>query len=91
VLVGGLGPRILRLTAQYAALWNPTAYLSTPQTLVEPQARLHTACTEVGRNPTTLGVTGLVALAHPDLGEPPSSPLIPAYLSGSAEEIAATR
>jgi alkanesulfonate monooxygenase SsuD/methylene tetrahydromethanopterin reductase-like flavin-dependent oxidoreductase (luciferase family) len=80
---------MLRLTAQYADLWNPAAYLSVPQSLAEPRARLHAACTEVGRDPTTLGVTALVALAYPDLGESPSSSLIPEYLSGSTEEIAA--
>jgi len=51
--------------------------------------RLSAACTEVGRDPTTLGLTAVVALAYPDLGEPPPSPLIPTYLSGSTEEIAA--
>jgi alkanesulfonate monooxygenase SsuD/methylene tetrahydromethanopterin reductase-like flavin-dependent oxidoreductase (luciferase family) len=81
---------MLRLTAQYADLWNPAVYLSAPHSLAEPQARLHTACTEVGRDPATLGVTGVVALAYPDLGAPPPSPLIPAYLAGTTEEIAAT-
>jgi len=89
VLVGGLGPRMLRLTAQYADLWSPTAYLSAPSSFVEPHAKLCAACTEVGRDPTTLGLTALVALAYPDLREPAPSPLIPAYLSGSTEEIAA--
>jgi probable F420-dependent oxidoreductase len=89
VLVGGLGPRMLRLTAQYADMWNPVAYLSVPSSFVEPHAKLSAACTEVGRDPTTLGLTAVVGLAYPDLGEPPASPLIPAYLSGSTEEIAA--
>ena len=87
LLVGALGPRMLRLAAQYADLWNPAAYLSAPYSFAEPQARLHAACTEVGRDPTTLGVTALVALAYPDLGEPPPSPHIPTYLSGSPEEL----
>jgi probable F420-dependent oxidoreductase len=89
VLVGGLGPRMLRLTAQYADLWSPTAYLSAPRSFVEPHAKLCAACTEVGRDPTTLGLTALVALAYPDLEEPEPSPLIPEYLSGSTEEVAA--
>lgn len=89
VLVGSLGQRMLRLTAQYADLWSPTAYLSAPSSFVEPHAKLCAACTEVGRDPTTLGLTALVALAYPDLGEPSPSPLIPEYLSGSTEEIAA--
>jgi probable F420-dependent oxidoreductase len=87
LLVGALGPRMLRIAARYADLWNPAAYLSTPESFVEPQANLHTACTAVGRDPTTLSVTALVALAYPDLGEPPPSPHIPTYLSGSPEEL----
>ena len=87
LLVGAFGPRMLRLAAQYADLWSPAA-LSAPKSFVEPQARLHAACTAVGRDPTTLGMTALVALAYPDLGEPPPSPHIPTYLSGSSEELA---
>ncbi len=88
VLVAGSGPRMLRLTAQYADMWNPTGYLTAPRSFVEPHAKLCAACTEVGRDPTTLGLTAMVALAYPDLGETPVSPMIPAYLSGSTEEIA---
>jgi len=89
VLVAGSGPRMLRLTAQYADMWNPSGYLTAPSSFIEPRAKLRVACTEVGRDPTTLGLTAMVALAYPDLGEPPLSPHIPAYLSGSTEEIAA--
>jgi alkanesulfonate monooxygenase SsuD/methylene tetrahydromethanopterin reductase-like flavin-dependent oxidoreductase (luciferase family) len=36
VLIGGSGPRMLRLTAQYADMWN-AAYLSVPASLVAPK------------------------------------------------------
>jgi len=87
LLVGASGPRMLRFAAQYADLWSPAAYLSTPDSFAAPRARLRAACAEAGRDPTTLAVTALVALAYPDLGEPPPSPHIPAYLSGPPGEL----
>jgi alkanesulfonate monooxygenase SsuD/methylene tetrahydromethanopterin reductase-like flavin-dependent oxidoreductase (luciferase family) len=89
VLIGGLRPRMLSLAARYADMWNPVAYLNAPGPFAEPHAKLRAACLEVGRDPTTLGLTALVALAYPDLGEPSPSPMIPAYLSGATEDIAA--
>ncbi len=89
VLIGGLRPRMLGLAAQYADMWSPMAYLNAPGSFAEPHAKLRDACMEVGRDPTTLGLTALVALSFPDLGEPSPSPMIPAYLSGSTEDIAA--
>lgn len=87
LLVGGEGPRMLRLTAQYADLWN-TGYMGMPETMAEPIARIEDACREVGRDPATLGITALIGLWFPDLqAEKPaffSSPL-----TGTAQEIAA--
>jgi alkanesulfonate monooxygenase SsuD/methylene tetrahydromethanopterin reductase-like flavin-dependent oxidoreductase (luciferase family) len=84
-MIAGDGPRMLGLAAQYADLWN-TAYLTGPGSLAEPRAKLAAACAKAGRDPATLGVTALVALNYPDLGEPGGS--IAEWLSGSAEEIA---
>jgi probable F420-dependent oxidoreductase len=89
LLVAGGGPRMLRLTARDADLWNPTDYLSAPQTFVEHAAKFKAACEEAGRDPSTIGLTAMVAVAFPDLGDAPTSSAIPAYLSGSTEEIAA--
>jgi len=58
LMVGGEGPRMLRLTAKYADLWN-TGYMGSPETMVERIAWIETA----GR----LGATRL------PLGSPPSS------------------
>lgn len=66
LLIGGGGPRMLRVTAQYGDLCN-IGYMSTPETSAEPLARVHAACREVGRDPATLGVTVLIALWFPDL------------------------
>jgi alkanesulfonate monooxygenase SsuD/methylene tetrahydromethanopterin reductase-like flavin-dependent oxidoreductase (luciferase family) len=70
-------------------MWNPSAYLSAPDTLTGHLSAFRTACEEAGRDPSTVGLTGLVAVSFPDLGEAPTSASIPAYLSGSTEEIAA--
>jgi probable F420-dependent oxidoreductase len=89
LLIAGSGPRMLRLTARHADMWNPSAYLSAPDTLTGHLSAFRTACEEAGRDPSTVGLTGLVAVSFPDLGEAPTSASIPAYLSGSTEEIAA--
>ena len=85
LMIAGDGPRMLRLAAQYADLWN-TAYMTGPDSLAEPRAKLEAACVQAGRDPATLGVTALVALNYPDLGEPGGS--IADWLSGSTEAIA---
>ena len=86
LLIGGSGPRMLRLAAQYAEMWN-TAYLSVPASLVAPYTQLEAACAEVGRDPATLAVTATIALSYPELGVPDSA--MTEYLVGSTEEIVA--
>ncbi len=86
LMVGGLGPRMLRLTAKYADLWN-TGYLHHPSALAEPLANMKAACADVGRDLGTLAVTCEIALGYPDLGELPK--FMEHYLSGSAAEVAA--
>lgn len=87
LLSGGEGPRMLRLTAQYADLWN-TGYMGAPETMAEPLAKLEAACRTVGRDPATIGITALIGLWFPDLqAKQPSfleNPLI-----GTVQEIAA--
>ncbi len=90
ILIGSSGPRMLRLTAQHADQWN-TCWLGQPAALAPRQRDLEAACTEVGRDPSTLEVTVGVTVAYPDLnparpGEPPD----PAKaLFGTPEDIAA--
>jgi probable F420-dependent oxidoreductase len=86
LLVGGEGPRLLRLTAQYADQWN-TGYMGGPETMAEPLARIESACDEVGRDRATLGVTALIGLWLSDLqAEPPS--YVDKPLTGTAEDLA---
>jgi probable F420-dependent oxidoreductase len=87
LMVGGEGPRMLRLAAQYADLWN-TGYMGTPDTMAEPLARIGAACREVGRDPETLGVTALIGLWFPDLREKQPA-VFDKPLTGTVEQIAA--
>jgi probable F420-dependent oxidoreductase len=87
LMVGSSGPRMLKLTAEYADLWN-VGYMGQPETMAEPLARIDAACREVGRDPATMGVTALIGLWFPDLRAKR-----PGYfdnpLTGTTEEIAA--
>lgn len=89
ILIGAGEPRMLRLTAQHADLWN-IAYTGQPHGFEPHRARMLEACAAVGRDPATLGMSALVGLAYPDLGEVPSGAFFGIEpLSGSDEEIAA--
>jgi probable F420-dependent oxidoreductase len=81
------GPRMLRLTAKYADLWN-TGYMGKPETIVDRLAKIRAACREVGRDPTTLGITAFIGLWLPELQEKKPS-FFDNPLTGTAEEIAA--
>ncbi len=88
ILIAGSKPRMLRLTAQYADMWNVTG-LNQPALLVDPLANLQAACAKVGRDPTTLAITAQVRVAYPEIEPPPPSPSwMGTCLSGSNEEIA---
>ena len=66
MMVGADKPRMLKLTAKYADLWN-TGYLAKPETLADRRAKMEAACREIKRDPATLGVTALIGLWYPDL------------------------
>jgi probable F420-dependent oxidoreductase len=87
LLIGAEGPRMLRLTAQYADQWN-IGYLGGPETLAGPSARIEAACAEVGRDPGTLGITVLIGLWFPDL-QPTRPTFLEEPLTGSPEDLAA--
>jgi probable F420-dependent oxidoreductase len=87
LMVGGEGPRMLKLTAQYADLWN-TGYMGGPETMAEKLTRIEAACREVGRDPATLGVTALIGLWFPDLQAKQPS-FLDNPLTGTAPELAA--
>lgn len=86
MLVGAFGPRMLRLAARHADLWN-TAWVGQPHELAPRLSDLRAACADVGRDPATLPVTVGVQAIFPDLGRPESWTREP--LMGSADELAA--
>jgi hypothetical protein len=77
------------LTGRFADLWNPSEYVSAPAALPAHRDKLFEACAEAGRPASAVALTAHVPVAFPDLGATPVPPNIPAYLSGSTEEIAA--
>jgi alkanesulfonate monooxygenase SsuD/methylene tetrahydromethanopterin reductase-like flavin-dependent oxidoreductase (luciferase family) len=87
LLVGGIGPRMLKLSAQYADLWN-TGYMGKPETFLVPLGKIEAACREVGRDPATLGITALVGLWFPDL-QAKRPRIFDHTLTGTVPELAA--
>lgn len=86
LMIGAGMPRMLRLTAQYADLYN-VGYMTVPRSTVVPLRALWKACKETGRDPASLPYTFLMSMAYPDLlGW--DQPKKRGYLCGSAEEIA---
>jgi alkanesulfonate monooxygenase SsuD/methylene tetrahydromethanopterin reductase-like flavin-dependent oxidoreductase (luciferase family) len=51
LIVGGSGPRMLRLTARHADIWN---VVGEPEVAAEANQRLDEACAAVGRDPASL-------------------------------------
>lgn len=69
ILIAGKRPRMLRMVAEHAQLWN-AAWYGPPETateLTERVTRLRAACAEQGRDPATLTLTAGVYLAFPHL------------------------
>ena len=96
ILIGalGTGPRMLRLMARHADLWN--AWLtwgeSSPAAVPPLRELVDDACEAVGRDPSTLGRTVTILVEAPNrtaqvIQTSPSGSGEP--LRGSAEEIAA--
>jgi probable F420-dependent oxidoreductase len=72
ILVGAEGPRMLSLAAQHADAWgrdfnrvNPDVVPYSPEDLAAWGPRVDAACTEVGRDPTTLERTAAVFVDLP--------------------------
>ena len=86
LMIGSEGPRMLKLTAQYADFWN-TGYMGKPETMQERFPKIEAACRAIGRDPTTIGVTALIGLWFPDL-QPKKPSFFPNPLTGSQREIA---
>ncbi len=94
ILVGARNPRMDRLAARYADIWN-AAWPNRAETLVPRLAAIDATCQELERDPATLERTVGVMVDLPELGlsrdwlwaKIVREPLQP--LTGSVEEIAA--
>ncbi len=86
LLVGCSEPRMLRLTARYADLWN-IGYLGQEGTLDKPRQALLQACQDTGRDPKTLGITALLHAHYPRLMPLPDG-LDSPPLSGTPTQVA---
>lgn len=86
ILVAGYKSRMLRLTAQYADLWNFNAP-QKPELATEHITNLRTACTKVGRDPDTLSITVQLRVAFPEIEI--AQNWMKSCLTGSNEEIVA--
>ena len=86
IWIGAKRPRMLRLTARYADVWN-TDLVVHPERVAEQRRQMDVACAAVGRDPATLPVTAMTAIRIVHRGETatPEAKVI----VGTAEEIAA--
>jgi len=65
ILIGAKGPRMLRLAATYADLWNAEGPLQGLEQISSQQAVGDAACTAIGRDPSTLGRSASVVVKLP--------------------------
>lgn len=86
LMVGCGEPRMLRLTARYADLWN-IGYLGKVENLAKHRQGLLQACQETGRDPATLGVSVMIALHYPKLAPQTSGSDYPP-LTGTPSQVA---
>lgn len=81
ILIGTTGPRMQRLAARYADLWDTN--FRPWEELPALQAALDVACAEVGRDPATLQRSASVGVALSGASHP-----LRAALTGTPEELA---
>jgi alkanesulfonate monooxygenase SsuD/methylene tetrahydromethanopterin reductase-like flavin-dependent oxidoreductase (luciferase family) len=65
LMIGGKGPRVLRLAATYADVWNAEGPLRRPEDFIPLRAAGEAACAAVGRDPATLGRSASVVVELP--------------------------
>ncbi len=65
ILIGAKGPRMLRLAATYADLWNAEGPLQGLEQISSQQAAGDAACIAIGRDPAALGRSASVVVKLP--------------------------
>ena len=87
-MLGGHGPRTMKIAVEHADIWSGYATASSqPEAFVDMLAQLDGSCTELGRDPETLGRSVGVFVTPPGMSTPPEF-ADEKPLTGSAEEIA---
>lgn len=89
ILVGGRGPRMLKLVAAHADIWNIAWYGMPSPKFQEARGRMWDACESVDRDPSTLDVS--VGLYVKGDDAPPESSGLAASTDALAEAIEAWR
>ncbi len=88
ILIASRGPRMLRLTAEHADMWN-AAWFGGTRLFEERLAEMTAACDAAGRDPATLATTVGINVVFSHLGEAPEGTEDPdKFLHGSPEEVA---
>jgi alkanesulfonate monooxygenase SsuD/methylene tetrahydromethanopterin reductase-like flavin-dependent oxidoreductase (luciferase family) len=84
ILVGARQPRMLRLTARYADMWN-ACWFGQPTRFIGRLADLHRACDETGRDRSSLATTAGLTILAP--GHDEADPKPDDALFGDPEEV----
>ncbi len=84
ILIAAKGPRMLRLTAEWADAWNTAWFGRVDDRLRSRLTALETACAAAGRDPATVRRTVGIRFYEPDAGRDD-----PTGLDASAEGLAA--
>lgn len=91
ILIGGWGPRMMRVAAQRADLWNGFyygGYAGLENYLPQALARLDAACEKAGRDPASLERTVLIKVVFDDLPIQSGSSSVEGALRGDNTQIA---
>lgn len=89
ILIAGKKPRMLRLVARHADLWN-AAWYGRPETageLDERIGRLRVALQDESREPSSLELTAGVFVSFPELVEGPNEEAPERAMTGTVEEV----
>lgn len=87
ILVAAIGPRMLRLTAQHADVWNLAWFGLPGERFRTANANLTAACREIGRDPATLERTAGIRIATPTKDNADEDPT--RLIRGDASDVAA--
>jgi probable F420-dependent oxidoreductase len=85
IWIGARRPRMMRLVAQYADVYNSVWY-PDPSGVIEPFKRLDEACQAIGRDPASIRRTSGTNVLVQDAGDAPDGPS--KAITGSVQEIA---